>query len=146
MPLPDQRSRSRLSAMGITCWVSRDQVVADDTAHTHQPRIRLASGDGGWLLVQPRPWDGRHRELLADITALIGPEHCRYGQWAGGSEAGLAWSELGERGVERVIAFGPLPAPLDDAGLIAAASLDDLATSASARRALWQNLRPHLLN
>ena len=146
MPLPDQHSRSRLSAMGITCWVRRDQGLGDGAAEHHQPRIRLASGDGDWLLVQPRPWDGRHRELLADITAVIGPEQCRYGQWAGGSDAGLAWSELGERGVEYVMAFGPLPAGLDDAGLIAVASLDDLATSASARRALWQALRRHLLN
>ncbi len=148
MPVPDPRSRARLAAIGVQVWVRRDRsgraTVADPSVQSTAPRVRLAAGDGAWLLVQRRPWDGRHAELLADIQAAVRPGRCRFGQWADHAEAGLALSELGQRGVAHVIAFGPPPAAAECSMLILAPPLDELAVSAAARRALWQALCAHL--
>ena len=143
MPVPEPASHARLEAMGITVWASRVRLVGASLAA--EPRIRLSSGEGAWLLVQRHPWDGRHADLLADITALVGAAHCRFGQWAGGSEAGVAVSELASRGISTVIAFGPLPEIQEMQLLVRAASLEELAASAEARRSLWQVLRPRLV-
>lgn len=148
MALPDPAGRARLAAMGIELWQRRPvpaasiALAAEDAID--EPRIRLASGDGDWLLVQRRPWDGRHPALLADIRAAIGPARCRFGQWADSRDAGLGFSELGQRGVARVLAFGPVPGELVAGSLILAPPIDELAGQAEARRTLWQTLRPHL--
>ncbi|MFP4208532.1 MAG: hypothetical protein ACLFSC_07705 [Wenzhouxiangella sp.] len=144
MALPDPASQARLAAIGIELWRRRESPARDAGETILEARVRLASGDGAWLLVQKQPWDGRQATLVADITALLGVEQCRFGQWSGGSAAGLALSELADRGIEHVLAFGPLPVGAGDGRLIQAASLDELATSAAARRALWQDLRPAL--
>lgn len=146
MPLPDRMSRGRLAAMGIEVWARRypaGQAVAADEAPA-EPRVRLASGDGAWLLVQRRPWDGSRAALVADITTLLGTDRCRFGQWSGGSAAGLAVSELSARGIVHIIAFGPLPGPVDEPRLIQAPAVDELAVSAEARRRFWTALRPAL--
>lgn len=146
MPLPDRSSRARLVAMGIETWARRGQVgpaaLSDQSARG--PRIRLASGDGSWLLVQRRPWDGSQATLVADITALLGADQCRFGQWSSGTTAGLAMTELSGRGIIHVIAFGPMPAEVDAPGLIQAPAMDELAISADARRRFWIALRPAL--
>lgn len=146
MPLPDRSSRARLAAMGIQTWARRGQAgpAALSDESVRGPRIRLASGDGSWLLVQRHPWDGSQATLVADITALLGADECRFGQWSSGTTAGLALSELSGRGIIHVIAFGPLPAEVDAPGLIRAPAIDELATSADARRRLWTALRPAL--
>lgn len=132
--------------MGIEIWARRapaEQAVgADELAE--EPRVRLASGDGCWLLVQRRPWDGSQTALVADITALLGADQCRFGQWSSGGSAGLAVSELAARGIGNVLAFGPLPDKVDAPGLIQAPALDEIAVSAQARRRLWMALRPAL--
>ncbi|MGY6553489.1 MAG: hypothetical protein ACXIUM_03095 [Wenzhouxiangella sp.] len=148
MPLPDPASRARLAEMGIEVWLSRTQDSPTTSAVVQgpvdEPRVRLAAGVGAWLLVQRRPWDGRHAELLADLQALLGADQCRFGHWADSREAGQALSELPERGVRHVLCFGPPPAGAPATGLIALPMLDEIATSAAARRGLWHALRPLL--
>lgn len=146
MPLPDPASHARMTAIGIQVWARRDQAVKVSGADrmAQEARVRLASGEGQWLLVQRRPWDGSHALLVSDITALLGVDQCRFGQWSGGGAAGVAVSELAGRGISSVLAFGPLPAGVDPAMLIHAADLVELSASARARQSLWQALRPTL--
>jgi DNA polymerase III psi subunit len=146
MPLPDPASHARLAAMEIEVWSQRraHRPVQDDLGGTLEPRVRLSSGEGRWLLVQRRPWDGEHAQLVSDITALLGVDQCRFGQWSGEGAAGVALSELSGRGIDRVLAFGRLPATVDSTQVVQAAELDELAVSALARRALWRALRPCL--
>ncbi|MFW5815701.1 MAG: hypothetical protein ACOCVP_02480 [Wenzhouxiangella sp.] len=146
MPLPDPASQARLAAMGIETWARRvpaERAVGVD-AVAKEARVRLASGDGSWLLVQRRAWDGSQSTLVADITALLGADQCRFGQWSSGGSAGLAVSELAARGIVNVLAFGPLPDKVDAPDLIQAPALDEIAVSAHARRRLWMALRPAL--
>ncbi len=145
MPLPDLESRRRLAEMGVEVWVQR-MPGAPTSAHAgsdyaDEPRVRLAAGVGAWLLVQRRPWDGRHAALLADLQALLGVEQCRFGQWADSQDAGQALSQLPERGVRHVLAFGPPPLGVPGDKVVEVPALDELAVSAAARRTLWQALR-----
>ena len=145
MPLPDPASRARLAAMGIEVWSRRNPRKSAAAADgSTAPRVRLSSGDGRWLLVQRRPWDGEHAQLVSDITALLGAEQCRFGQWSGDGSAGQALSELSARGVSYVLAFGRLPSGPDFPWMIQAAELHELSVSAEARRSLWHSLRPCL--
>lgn len=148
MPLPEPASRARLAEMGIEVWLSRAHraptASAVEQGQVDEPRVRMAAGGGVWLLVQRRPWDGRHAELLADLQALLGLDQCRFGQWADSREAGQGLSELPERGVRHVLCFGPPPSGASATGLIALPMLDEIAASPAARRALWQALRPLL--
>ena len=145
MPIPDPRSRARLAEMGIEVWLKRETVSPSSSpvveSHANEPRVRLAAGGGAWLLVQRRPWDGRHAVLLADLQALLGVEQCRFGQWADSQDAGQALSGLAERGVRHVLAFGPAPSGARTAGLVELPALEEIAVSATARRTLWQALR-----
>ena len=147
MPLPDPASRARLAAMDIAVWVRRSPAVSSEAiagTRSAQARVRLASGDGEWLLVQRRPWDGRHPQLVADLQALLGPARCRFGQWADSAEAGHALAELGARGIRYLLSFGPPPAHDNEPEVVVAAALDELAASAEARRNLWAALCPRL--
>jgi len=146
MPLTDPASHARLAAIGVEVWARRRPLDRDKETPPgqSQPRVRLSSGAGSWLLVQRQPWDGGHAKLVSDITALLGVEECRFGQWSGGGAAGLAISELAARGISGVIAFGPLPPGADTEPVLQVAALDELAASAKARRSLWQSLRPAL--
>ncbi|MEE4296242.1 MAG: hypothetical protein V2J20_06460 [Wenzhouxiangella sp.] len=148
MPLPDSASHARLAAMGIDVWRHRRfQEPADDAVrNAREPRVRLSSGDGRWLLVRRQPWDGEHAQLVSDITALLGVGQCRFGQWSVDGAAGLALSELSGRGIVRVLAFGPLPSGTDAAQVVQAAELNELANSAKAKRALWVSLRACLVD
>lgn len=109
-----------------------------------EARVRLASGDGDWLLVQRRPWDGRHAQMIADIQALLGLARCRFGQWADSREAGHALSELKGRGICYLLSFGPPPPQAERPEVIEVAILDELVASAEARRHLWRALQPRL--
>lgn len=155
---PDPDSLRRLAAMGIQVWQTRrrPELAAAAPASEPQPamadgfdeqigvRVRLASGDGEWLLVQRQPWRGQHESLLADIRATLGPERCRFGQWAADSAAGEGAAELTARGVRRILSFGPPPRTVEWPGLLLAPTLDELATDAKARKALWQLIAPAL--
>ena len=146
MPIPDTRSRQRLAAMGIELWRqrgARPESTGEPENHS-RPAIRLASGNGRWLLVQREAWRGSHASLVDDITATIGREDCRFGQWASDSTAGCALDELAERGVDQVLSFGPPPADPGGQPVLEAPPLDELAASAEARRALWQLLAPRV--
>jgi hypothetical protein len=140
----DAGSLQRLADMGIEVWqlrsstsVSQSLASQSDPA-TGQPRIRLSSGDGDWLLVRRQPWRGSHEQLVADIMATIGPERCRFGQWSNDSTSGEGLDELLARGVRHILCFGrPTEAP-EWSQLLIAPSLDELAGQADARRALWQ--------
>ncbi|WP_376692704.1 hypothetical protein [Wenzhouxiangella sp. EGI_FJ10409] len=155
--MPSAASRERLAALGIDIWVRRDRRL-DESSPSPQPgrsddreaagsgtdglvpRVRMASGDGDWLLVQDAPWDGRYDTLLGDIQAAIGSTRCRFGQWAHSESAGVALDELESRGVQRVLVFGAVPAGARSEGVLAAAELHELARSAGARRHLWRLL------
>lgn len=154
MSIPDAASRQRLAAMGIDVWMARGQepvvaapaAVAGQGAHDvdDELRIRMASGTGRWLLVQHEPWSGAHEQLLADIMATLGSQDCRFGQWAVSDSAGVTLDDLGERGIEHVLAFGPAPRPVSGSRVHQAPALDELARDGNARRQLWQILAPLL--
>lgn len=126
----------RLHAMGIDVWVARQAAVVGETT-----RVRLASGDGPWLLVQRQPWRGQFEALLADITATLGVDQCRFGQWANSQEAGVAMSELAGRGVRHLLSFGPPPKPDSSGMVIELPSMQEIHDQPEARQALWQRLR-----
>lgn len=144
-------SRERLAALGIDVWVRRDRGrverelgmdMPDGAAASRDgvPRVRMASGDGDWLLVQDAPWDGRYDVLLGDIQATIGSARCRFGQWAHSDSAGVSVAELDSRGVRYVLVFGEAPDGAADLGVLVAPELSQLATSAKARHRLWRLL------
>ncbi len=137
------RQFQRLSAMGIQVWVNRTVPGTND-----EPRIRLSSGEGAWLLVQRQPWRGQFDALLGDITATIGVDQCRFGQWANSQDAGVGVSELAGRGVRYVLAFGPLPPaqPLAETSgsgttVIEVPTMQTIHDEPSARQALWHGLK-----
>ncbi len=145
----ESASLARLKAMGISVWQRRqpagtETMQAQAGSAASAARVRLASGEGDWLLVQRQPWGGRADSILDDIRACLGPERCRFGQWAVGSPAGEDALELAERGVRHILSFGPAPAG-DWTGLVEAPTLPELGEDWQARRALWRKLKP-LLN
>ncbi|NEZ04556.1 hypothetical protein G4Y73_10385 [Wenzhouxiangella sp. XN201] len=157
MPLPDAASRARLTELGIDLWVLRSRARPASQAEPEvaqprhaesvsglSPRLRLASGDGDWLLVQDSPWDGRHGRLLDDIQAAIGTGRCRFGQWAHSDSAGVGVDQLETRGIRRVLAFGDVPGRNLPDTVLVAPGLDQLATAADARKHLWQLLSAEL--
>lgn len=158
MALPRTASRERLEAMGVALWVRRDRRAArqpgapraraadptGSTTDTAGARLRLASGDGDWLLVRDRPWDGRHDALLGDIQATIGSARCRFGQWAHSDSAGVGLDELSSRGIRHVLAFGQPPADAGGDVVHVVPDLETLAKSADARRRLWRSLAGEL--
>lgn len=152
MPIPDAISRQRLAAMGIDVWRARGREADRPTTAegqtgddaTRDLRIRMASGTGRWLLVQHEPWSGAHERLLADIMATLGSPDCRFGQWAVSDSAGVTLDDLGERGIEHVLAFGFAPRPVSGSRVHQVPALDELARDGSARRQLWQTLAPLL--
>lgn len=131
----------RLTAMGIPVWTKTHAPGAAD-----QLRIRLASGDGQWVLVQRQPWRGEFDALLADITATLGIADCRFGQWAKSQEAGVGVAELAERGVRRVLSFGPPPRPVEATEVIEVPTLQAIHDDPEAKRALWAQLSANQLN
>lgn len=150
-------SRERLAALGIDVWLRRERgrtsagpsapapeapapEVTRPGAGDAVARVRMASGDGDWLLVQDSPWDGRHDVLLGDIQATIGSARCRFGQWAHSHSAGVPVDELDSRGVVHVLAFGEPPPGAMEQGVLVAPELSVLSTSADARRRLWRKL------
>lgn len=155
--IPSTASRQRLAALGVDVWVRRGRRTAAPAAAAETirrdradaaspgaersvPRVRMASGDGDWLLVQDAPWDGRHDVLLGDIQAAIGSARCRFGQWAHSDSAGVSVADLGSRGVRHVLVFGDMPGGAGEPGVHVAAELSQLATSAEARHRLWRLL------
>jgi len=152
MPITDPRSHQRLAAMGIDVWVQRrpaieamgGQAALSELSAGQGLRIRMASGSGDWLLVQREPWSGRHEQLLADITAVIGADRCRFGQWAISDSAGVPVEELDSRGIRHVLAFGEPPRAVATSRVCLVPPLEDIAAGAEARRRLWQALAPRL--
>jgi len=154
--IPSASSRQRLAAMGIDVWMDRERRVGEPAPEQDpvrgpapkasaprsggEARLRMASGDGDWLLVQDAPWDGRHDALLGDIQATIGSSRCRFGQWADSESAGTSVAELGSRGIRHVLVFGQAPVENDHETLHRAPALSTLAKSADARRELWRLL------
>lgn len=128
----------RLEALGIDVWLPRHGSDGD------QPlRIRLASGKGRWALVQRQPWRGEFQALLADITATLGADQCRFGQWTKSADAGIGVSELSQHGIQRVLSFGPPPIELDEAHVIEMPTMQALHDDPEARKTFWQTLKPH---
>lgn len=138
----DPAALARLDVMGIAVWERRHVIpdAAAASADSATGRIRLSSGEGDCLLVQRQPWGGDTNSMLDDIRACIGPERCRFGQWALGSPAGEDPAELAERGISHVLSFGPALAG-QWPGLIEAPSLIELATDWQAKRTFWGKIR-----
>lgn len=143
MPLPGSVSRGRLAAMGIELW--RRRPSPDETG---RGRIRLASGSGDWLLVMSGNVPDHCSALLADVTAAIGRERCRFGHWAGSPDAGVGPEEWDTRGIRNVLVFGSseLPEGEQPAGgrVIQADDPAVLHQHPESRQALWQKLRSRL--
>lgn len=146
----DPVSRARLAAMGISLWVRRVDTATTAAAAgvaggrvEPAARVRLASGEGDWLLVQRQPWRGDADGIVNDLRAWIGPARCRFGQWVIDSQSGEDAPELSDRGVRHVLSFGPAPGD-GWPGLIETSPLAELAADWRARRALWQRLAPVL--
>lgn len=147
-------SRDRLATLGIDRWLLRSRTRPTASAAPAEPeragsrprpvRVRLASGQGDWLLLQDAPWDGRHDVLLADIQAAIDPARCRFGQWAHSDSAGVALDELASSGIHHLLVFGTPPEDVSHDALLVAPALDLLASSGPARRQLWQELTARL--
>ena len=138
-------SMRRLEAMDIDLWQRR--AVRMPHASGIQPRIRLAPGGGDWLIVCQGGVPEAYRLLMDDIMATIGAARCRFGEWSDSPEAGVAADEWQARGIEHVLAFAqpdserrPSRIRLDDPRLIEAPDLTELAQSAHAKKALWQQL------
>ena len=141
------QSRRRLHAMGIELW--RPRAVRLPQAAGHEPRFRLAAGSGDWLLVCPGGVPEPQRVLMDDIMASIGPARCRFGEWADSIDAGVSADEWQARGIEHALIFAeaerrPGRGRIDDARVIEAPALSELAVSGRARKALWQQLLPRL--
>jgi len=151
----ESTSLARLTLIGVDVWRRRSPgpaapvelsggLSSEPLDEAFEPRIRLLSGAGDWVLVQEQPWRGEHTQLLADIQAAIGTGRCRFGQWTEPGAAGSGPSELAARGIRGVLSFGPPPEPLDWPILVIGPPLAALAGQAEARRELWQRLAPHL--
>ena len=148
MNLP-YKSRERLIAMGIDLWQRRGARMPHASAA--QPRIRLASGSGDWLLVIQGGVPESHRVLMDDVMASIGAARCRFGEWSDSPSAGVAADEWQAHGIEHVLVFAeaeqgrrPGRARLDDPRLVTAPTLAALAESGDARKQLWQQLSMRL--
>lgn len=142
MPERSLATRKRLAHMGLDRWELRsDLPSADDLARDADAlRIRLLSGSGDWVLVQEAAWRGDHATLMSDIQATLGPERCRFGQWAEAGSAGVGPAELQARGVTRILSFGAPPDLIDWPMLIQGPRIEVLASDPEARRALWGQL------
>ncbi len=151
MSVRDPASLQRLIDMGIEVWhlrqhgsEARSPRAESSGVGSRQPRIRLSSGDGDWLLVRREPWRGSHEALLADLMATIGPERCRFGQWSKDSASGESLEELVERGVNHILCFGRLDQAPSWPQLLVAPSLDELSRDPEARRELWSLMLPRI--
>lgn len=131
---------ARLKVMGIDVWRPREAAPPAASGL----RVRLAAGDGDWLILTDCPLDGQYRALMADITATLGRERCRFGQWTDNPEAGMDLDELAAAGIRHVLALGGWPEAADAAelsGVVAAPPLPAVHGDADARRSLWRALR-----
>lgn len=126
-------SAARLRRMGIQLWRLR----ARDPVPT-APRLRLEAGHGDVVIVADEDERSRYRTLLADLVASIGTARCRYGKWADSPAAGVSLDDCPDRGIEHVLAFGPLPRK--HRCLISGAPLPELLGSGAARRSLWAQI------
>ncbi|MDX1625533.1 MAG: hypothetical protein R3323_03365 [Wenzhouxiangellaceae bacterium] len=153
-------SRRRLAAMGVDTWVRRG--AGAGTAETAPPigerstesgreagtpdrdggpRVRLAPGDGRWLLVVDGAEADRHAALVDDVRGVLGTSQCRFARWADSDRSGVGLAELAGHGIQRVVSFTSDAVPAE---VISAGPLSELARSPAARRELWSALRAHL--
>ena len=167
-------SRRRLAAMDIDVWVRRDREAAAGSASdaaaaassepaigtptgtavdggatgapapagSAGPRIRLASGRGRWLLLIDDAGAAEDQRLLDDLRGLLGVDQVRFGRWSDRAESGVAAEDWPERGIEWVLDFGG--GSVEHPAVLNLPRLSELRESGSARKALWQALRPLL--
>ncbi|MBY6205915.1 hypothetical protein [Halomonas denitrificans] len=166
-------SRRRLAAMDIDVWVRRDREPAAGTASDAAaqassgsasgsptgtgvdcgttgapsraaagPRIRLASGRGRWLLLIDDAGAAEDQRFLDDLRGLLGIDQVRFGRWSDSAESGVAAEDWPERGIEWVLDFGG--GSVEHPAVLNLPRLTELRESGSARKALWQALRPLL--
>lgn len=106
------------------------------------PRIRLASGRGRWLLLIDDAGAAEDQRFLDDLRGLLGVDEVRFGRWSDSAESGVAAEDWTERGIEWVLDFGG--ASVEHPAVLNLPRLTELRESGSARKALWQVLRPLL--
>ncbi len=160
-------TRRRLAAMDIDVWVRRAGesvagTAAGATADTpvgqavdavptgasgsarsaSSPRIRLASGRGRWLLLIDEAGAAEDQRFLDDLRGLLGVDQVRFGRWSDSAESGVAAEDWTERGIEWVLDFGG--GSVEHPAVLNLPRLTELRESGSARKALWQALRPLL--
>jgi len=152
----------RLAAMEIPVWRAR---VREPVAH-EQPgpagespreagapppaaelpqdsrRIRLEAGSGRWLLVVDDADRARYSLLIEDIRATLGVDDCRFGTWSDSPESGVGVSDWQAHGIRCALVF-ERGEPAHD-GFLHVGTLEGLAASGAARKALWQQLKPLL--
>lgn len=132
-----------LEALGLEVWKAKP-------AEPDYNRLVLQPGKGGTLLICERP-EATATRIAGDISrALAGDAVWAWPDPDGGQELHRLEEAVSQQLFTRVVLFGKslqqhlfkgeVPTVVGSAGIILAASLEDLAVQGSAKRALWKQI------
>ena len=141
----DARQLAYLDAMGIGVWSLREGSIPQGPANVEVPRLRLGSGNGGILLVCVADTDSASR-LANDISRALGA--VPVWAWPGDDDNSTELASAVDDKLFTTVAifghelagrfFGPeLPDSVNSARLVLLPSMQDIQSSADARRTLW---------
>jgi len=141
----DSRQKAYLDAMGIGVWSLRENSMPSIPATAEAPRLRLGSGNGGILLVCVADTDSASR-LANDISRALGA--VPVWAWPGDDDNTIELaSAVDDKLFTTVAIFGhelaarffghELPDSVNSARLVLLPSMQDIQSSADARRTLW---------
>ena len=144
----DSRQKAYLDAMGIGVWSLRENSMLSIPAAVEAPRLRLGSGNGGVLLVCVADTDSASR-LANDISRALGA--VPVWAWPGDDDNTIELANaVDDKLFTTVAIFGhelagrffghELPDSVNSARLVLLPSMQDIQTSADARRTLWATI------
>ena len=144
-PMIDTRQKAYLDAMGIRVWSLRENPTPAISATDNAPRLRLGSGNGGILLVCAADTDSASR-LANDISRALGA--VPVWAWPDDDDSTTELdTAVDDKLFTTVAIFGhelagrffgqELPASVNSAKLVLLPSMQDIQSSADARRTLW---------
>ena len=144
----DSRQKAYLDAMGIRVWSLRENSMLSIPAVVEAPRLRLGSGNGGILLVCVADTDSASR-LANDISRALGA--VPVWAWPGDDDNTIELANaVDDKLFTTVAIFGhelagrffghELPDSVNSARLVLLPSMQDIQTSADARRTLWATI------